>query len=171
MDNTTQFVLKQKELFTKTGSVTWESPSNIALVKYWGKNPDQIPANPSISFTLNTCKTTTKLSYELLDVPSNKFEFELYFEGELKEDFKPKVVTFFQRIEAYVPFLKSYRFKIETSNSFPHSSGIASSASGMSALALCVMSLEQEINPDLTINLLIELSPLCGWATTHNSLQ
>ncbi|NQY04671.1 MAG: diphosphomevalonate decarboxylase [Flavobacteriaceae bacterium] len=150
MDNTTQFVLKQKELFTKTGSVTWESPSNIALVKYWGKNPDQIPANPSISFTLNTCKTTTKLSYELLDVPSNKFEFELYFEGELKEDFKPKVVTFFQRIEAYVPFLKSYRFKIETSNSFPHSSGIASSASGMSALALCVMSLEQEINPDLT---------------------
>jgi diphosphomevalonate decarboxylase len=41
--------------------------------------------------------------------------------------------------------LKAYHFKIETSNSFPHSSGIASSASGMSALALCLMSIEQDL--------------------------
>ena len=35
-------------------------------------------------------------------------------------------------------------------NTFPHSSGIASSASGMSALALCLMSLEKRINPFMT---------------------
>ena len=28
-------------------------PSNIALIKYWGKYENQIPANPSISYTLN----------------------------------------------------------------------------------------------------------------------
>jgi diphosphomevalonate decarboxylase len=39
---------------------------------------------------------------------------------------------------------------IKTENSFPHSSGIASSASGMSALALCVTSLEKELNPELS---------------------
>ena len=46
----------------------------------------------------------------------------------------------------YLPFLKDYKFKIETSNSFPHSSGIASSASGMSALALCLVDLERALS-------------------------
>ena len=43
----------------ETTSFSWSAPSNIALVKYWGKkeNGDQIPANPSISFTLKNCKT------------------------------------------------------------------------------------------------------------------
>ena len=33
--------------------VTESCPSNIALIKYWGKYENQIPANPSISYTLN----------------------------------------------------------------------------------------------------------------------
>jgi diphosphomevalonate decarboxylase len=49
----------------------------------------------------------------------------------------------------YVPFLKDYHFTIETSNSFPHSSGIASSASGMAALSLCLMDIEKELNPEM----------------------
>ncbi|WP_046743012.1 diphosphomevalonate/mevalonate 3,5-bisphosphate decarboxylase family protein [Kordia zhangzhouensis] len=132
------------------GSVTWKSPSNIALIKYWGKKDSQIPQNPSISFTLDACATTTKLSYTKKPIKSNDFSFDLIFEGKQKDDFKPKVHTFFQRIELYLPFLKEYHFTIETSNSFPHSSGIASSASGMSALALCLMSLEKELNPTMT---------------------
>ncbi|NNJ81087.1 MAG: diphosphomevalonate decarboxylase, partial [Flavobacteriaceae bacterium] len=40
----------------------------------------------------------------------------------------------------------NYSFRIETSNSFPHSSGIASSASGMSALALCLMDMERSMS-------------------------
>ena len=49
-----------------------------------------------------------------------------------------------------MPFLNDYDFVIDTSNSFPHSSGIASSASGMSALALCFMSLEKQLDPEMT---------------------
>ena len=41
-------------------------------------------------------------------------------------------------------------FTIETSNTFPHSSGIASSASGMSALALCLVQIEQQLNPTIS---------------------
>jgi len=133
-----------------SGSVTWKSPSNIALIKYWGKREPQIPQNPSISFTLDACATTTKLSYEKRTQKDDAFSFDLFFEGKHKDDFKPKINTFLQRIEQYVPFLKDYHFTIETSNSFPHSSGIASSASGMSALALCLMSLEKELNPAIT---------------------
>jgi diphosphomevalonate decarboxylase len=74
----------------------------------------------------------------------------LYFEGSSKPEFKPKIQSFFERIEKYCPYLKDYNFINKNSeNSFPHSSGIASSASGMSALALCVMSLEKELDPQM----------------------
>lgn len=132
------------------GKVTYRSPSNIALVKYWGKKENQIPANPSISFTLDACATTTTVSYKRRDRKTTNFSFDLFFEGSPKEAFKPKIETFFSRIENYLPFLKNYHFIIETANSFPHSSGIASSASGMSALALCLMNLERELNPNIS---------------------
>ena len=112
---------------------TWSAPSNIALVKYWGKKANQIPANPSVSFTLNTCKTITQLSFQT-KANQDSFSFDLLFEGKPKEDFKPKIQKFFERIAVYCPYLKQYHFTIDTQNTFPHSSGIASSASGMAAL-------------------------------------
>lgn len=133
----------------RSGKVTYKAPSNIALVKYWGKKAAQVPANPSISFTLDACATTTTISYSKLNAKSNDFSFELLFDGKPKDDFRPKIETFLSRIEPYLPFLKEFYLKIETSNSFPHSSGIASSASGMAALALCLMYIEKEMNPTM----------------------
>ncbi|MCX7546924.1 diphosphomevalonate decarboxylase [Xanthomarina sp. F1114] len=147
----TDFIPSAYSKTLENGKVTWESPSNIALVKYWGKKENQIPANPSISFTLNNCKTITELSYRT-KVSDTDFSFEVYLDGEKKDDFKPKIETFLKRIHVYLPFLKNYHFKIETTNTFPHSSGIASSASGMSALALCFMSTEKQLNPEMTTN-------------------
>lgn len=138
------FIPKKYSVSIENGSFTWSSPSNIALVKYWGKKANQIPENPSISFTLDNCKTTTTLSFSKKENKED-FSFEVFLDDEKKNDFKPKIETFFKRVEAYLPFLKDYHFKIETSNTFPHSSGIASSASGMSALALCLMSIEREL--------------------------
>ncbi|WP_373517802.1 diphosphomevalonate/mevalonate 3,5-bisphosphate decarboxylase family protein [Pricia sp.] len=143
------FLTSEYSSLKNTGKVRWKSPSNIALVKYWGKKKNQIPANPSISFTLHTCATDTSVSYRKLDKKATEFSFDLFFEGKLKDDFRPKIETFFKRIETYLPFLREYHFKIETSNSFPHSSGIASSASGMSALALCLMAMERELIPEM----------------------
>ena len=138
------FILKSYNSNIEKGSVKWSSPSNIALVKYWGKKEHQIPENPSISFTLSDCKTITEVTYTKIE--GNDFSFDVYFEGEKNEAFKPKIQTFFERIERYMPFLRDYHFKIETSNTFPHSSGIASSASGMSAIALCLMSIERSLS-------------------------
>ena len=142
-----QFIPKAYSNLVESGMVTWQSPSNIALVKYWGKRPHQIPANPSISFTLSNCKTNTILRYS--PKSTDDFSFDVFLDGNKQADFRPKIQQFFERILPYAPFLKSFHFDIETSNTFPHSSGIASSASGMSALAICVVALEELICVDL----------------------
>ena len=165
--NTAQFIPKSISNPLEKASFTWQTPSNIALVKYWGKSNPQIPKNASISFTLNNCHTITTVeftrkSHSELDSESQEDEnlkrvqvdkeikFEIYFEGKKKDDFKPKIADFFKRIERYCPYILDYKMVIRSENSFPHSSGIASSASGMSAIAMCIMSLEKELNPKLS---------------------
>ncbi len=150
MNSEKDFIFNNNNTFIiKEGSFQWSAPSNIALVKYWGKKENQIPANPSVSFTLNNCKTITKLSFIKKDTIID-FSFGLLFEGKPKEDFKPKIQKFFERIFEYCSYLKEYHFTIDTQNTFPHSSGIASSASGMAALAMTIMSLEKALNPSIS---------------------
>ena len=131
-------------------NLPWKSPSNIALIKYWGKSEPQIPKNASISFTLKNCYTITTLEFKVKNTPSRKFSIKVVFDGKEEKGFEPKIELFFERILEYVPFILDYEFVIKTENSFPHSSGIASSASGMSALALCLMSMEQMLNPSMS---------------------
>ncbi|MFT3795054.1 diphosphomevalonate/mevalonate 3,5-bisphosphate decarboxylase family protein [Flavobacterium sp.] len=149
MVQTQDFIPSSYSQTSDSGQFTWSAPSNIALVKYWGKKANQIPANPSVSFTLSHCKTITTLAFEKKQNDGN-FSFDLLFEGKPKEDFKPKIQKFLERVEPYLPFLKDYHFTIDTQNTFPHSSGIASSASGMAALAVNFMSLERLLNPEMT---------------------
>ena len=155
MQSEKDFIFNSNSPTLEAANFEWSAPSNIALVKYWGKKENQIPANPSISFTLDSCKTVTKLDFirkhfDKLSVTSSSFSFDLLFEGQPKDDFKPKIQKFFKRIEVYCPYLKNYHFNIDTKNTFPHSSGIASSASGMAALAMNIMSLEKQLNPTMT---------------------
>ncbi len=149
-----RFIVCNYSHYLSSGTVSWQSPSNIALVKYWGKYGEQMPMNASISFTLNNCNTKTSLSFEKKS--SEGFDFEVFLDGKREVSFEPKIQKFFERVEVYLSFLKDFKFKIETSNSFPHSSGIASSASGMSALALCLMDMEQQMQPSITDDYFIE---------------
>lgn len=137
-----------------SGTVSWQSPSNIALVKYWGKYGEQMPMNASVSFTLKNCNTKTSLSFEKKDTEG--FDFEVYLDGKREVSFEPKIKKFFERVEIYLPFLNNFKFKIETTNSFPHSSGIASSASGMSALSLCLMDMERQMQPEIPDDYFVE---------------
>lgn len=153
-----RFIISNYSHHLSTGAVSWQSPSNIALIKYWGKYGEQLPMNPSLSFTLRNCHTQTTLSYEKRNFSqaSKAYDFRVFLDGERETAFEPKIEKFFKRIEIYLPFLRSFKFKIETSNSFPHSSGIASSASGMSALALCLMDMERQMQPDIPEDYFIE---------------
>ena len=72
MISETDFIANHYSTELNQGNFIWSAPSNIALVKYWGKKQDQIPANQSISFTLNKCKTITKFGsggYLEIDIP------------------------------------------------------------------------------------------------------
>lgn len=153
------FIAKPSTHKVDSAAFSWSAPSNIALVKYWGKLENhtdadgllmsQIPANPSLSFTLSACKTITSVNFESRN-PDGNFSFDLLFEGQPKEEFKPKIQKFFERIEIYCPYLKDFHLSINTQNTFPHSSGIASSASGMAALAMNIMSLERVLYPEMS---------------------
>jgi diphosphomevalonate decarboxylase len=132
---------------------SWSAPSNIALVKYWGKKSGlQLPANPSVSLTLSHCHTKAKVS---LVSKSNK-PVTVIFEGQEKPEFLPKIENFFGNICDELNFLNDYSVVIESSNTFPHSSGIASSAASMAAISLCLVSLENKvlgnINSTLDLN-------------------
>jgi len=125
--------------------IAWQSPSNIAIVKYWGKHGRQLPRNPSISLTLNAAHTKTEISYSEKQATDQPIDLEFYFEGQQNPAFASKVERFFSSILDIFPFLGQLKMVIHSSNSFPHSAGIASSASAMSALSLCLCSIEQEL--------------------------
>ena len=127
-------------------SVIAIAPSNIALVKYWGKKNIQEPVNSSISFTLSKCVTKTKIEFTESKTKNNIPNFQFSFEGQSKPNFIPKLTQFFKHIDKEVPFLKNYHLKIDSSNTFPHSSGIASSASAFAALAIAIIKIEAIIN-------------------------
>jgi diphosphomevalonate decarboxylase len=120
--------------------VTWRSPSNIALIKYWGKHGVQLPNNPNLSFTLSECHTTTELEW----IPGGG-KIEVFYDKEQKERFTARARDFVSSIVDIFPFLKDYDLTFNTINSFPHSAGIASSASAMSSVALCLCSMEEAL--------------------------
>ena len=129
----------------RPGALRWRSPSNIALVKYWGKYGDQLPQNASISFTLQGAATDTTLRYAPRKQSGTGVDVELKLAGTPEPRFTSRLQTYLERLLPVYPFLRQLELRIDTANSFPHSAGIASSASGMSALALCLVSLEEQL--------------------------
>ena len=138
---------KNKEII-----VEWTSPSNLAIVKYWGKKEIQKPLNPSISFTLKNAVTTTRVSAK----PSEHAGFTFSLDGNRKETFNDKIANLLKMASSILPFINTHHLSIESTNTFPHSSGIASSASSMSALALCLADIQLIINNEPNHNLDIQ---------------
>ena len=130
-------------------STTWESPSNLAIVKYWGKKELQLPENASLSFSLSKAVTTTRV--EISTNPDGGFSFHLG--GKKQPAFESRIKRFLFHAAPFLPRLQDYFLAINSTNSFPHSSGIASSASSMSALALCLADLEGQLSGQLETNL------------------
>ena len=125
--------------------IRWQSPSNIALVKYWGKHGNQLPMNPSVSFTLSRSFSDTFVRFDHKTGPSSTVDLSFSLDQSPAPEFKARIQQYLESIQDLCPWLKQYTISIESSNSFPHSAGIASSASGFSALALCLTSMEDQL--------------------------
>lgn len=104
---------------------TAKAPANIAFIKYWGKKDValRIPYNPSISMNLSACTTTTTVEF------SNKFSKDEVFGVE-----PTRVIEHINRMRKLAGVTSHVR--VETTNNFPSSAGIASSASGFAALTI-----------------------------------
>lgn len=133
-----------KDRLSQTIRTCWTSPSNIALIKYWGKKGNQLPANPSLSFSLHEAFTVTRVAAEL-EPEGNGPVVSFTFEGEKNELFASKIEQFLKDLIPHFDYLPFVKLTIESGNNFPHSAGIASSASAMSALALSLVSIEQQL--------------------------
>ena len=127
------------------GRITWESPSNIALIKYWGKYGDQLPRNPSLSMTLRQSLTRTTINYQF-NSQQKATKLKFLFEGIPNPDFEKRLLKYLVRLTGRFPVISSLELEIISANTFPHSSGIASSASAFSALALGLLSVIDELS-------------------------
>lgn len=136
--------LRKSDTGENEGQVSWESPSNIAVIKYWGKFGKQLPANPSLSFTLSNCVSKTTVSYRSKS-SEKAISLEFNFDGKIQEAFGQRIEKFLTSILTLFPLLNTHHLIISSENSFPHSSGIASSASAMSALALCLVDIQNQL--------------------------
>ncbi|AQX08084.1 diphosphomevalonate/mevalonate 3,5-bisphosphate decarboxylase family protein [Elizabethkingia ursingii] len=133
-------------------TVTESCPSNIALIKYWGKYENQIPANPSISYTLNHCRTNTTMEFSA----GEGFSVQTFLAGNEEQKFAEKIEKYFKNIEQYLPWILKGKYVIRTENTFPHSSGIASSASGFGAIAKCLMQLDSAFSGSISEEVSLE---------------
>lgn len=127
------------------GSVGWRSPSNLAIIKYWGKHGQQLPRNPSLSLTLSAAYTSTVVDYQVADRRSSGIQLDFLFHGQPNESFRQRLLGYLSGLTDIFPFLRQLHLTVRSENSFPHSAGIASSASAMSALALCLCSMEHRL--------------------------
>lgn len=131
----------------ETIKLSWLCPSNIAIVKYWGKTGNQIPCNSSLSMTLS--KSFTELDLELIPKTSKEnVALDYFFEGKKNIGFEERVRNYLIKNQAEFSFLNNYGLKFNSKNSFPHSAGIASSASAFGAIALALLDAEEHFKSE-----------------------
>lgn len=105
--------------------------TNIAFIKYWGKENEEliIPKNNSLSLTLDAFYTDTQVTFD--ESLNNDI---LFIDGEEQDEKalkKAQVILDLVRTEAGI----TEYAKIDSKNHVPTAAGLASSASGLAALA------------------------------------
>jgi diphosphomevalonate decarboxylase len=107
--------------------------TNIALVKYWGKRDEalNLPATGSLSLTLDRLGTRTRVAFDGGEGGRDRVTLDGL---PAAEKVAARVTAFLDRVRALAE--TSARATVETHNSVPTASGLASSASGFAALAV-----------------------------------
>ncbi|MDO5090459.1 MAG: diphosphomevalonate decarboxylase [Cardiobacteriaceae bacterium] len=126
------------------------APSNIALIKYWGKrNPAlNLPHNSSLSISLadhGTHTTLTPAAHDTLTLNGNPIAAD---------------TPFYRRTFAFVDLIRRHThhpLAIDTRNTIPTAAGLASSASGYAALTLALNQYFQLNLPASTLSALARI--------------
>lgn len=105
--------------------------TNIALIKYWGKKNESLilPMNNSLSLTLDAFYTETEVSFS-----EAYMEDQFYLDNQLQDEkATKKISTFLDIVREKAGTTK--KAKVISQNFVPTAAGLASSASGLAALA------------------------------------
>ncbi|OWW46783.1 diphosphomevalonate decarboxylase [Enterococcus hirae 88-15-E09] len=105
--------------------------TNIALIKYWGKKNESLilPMNNSLSLTLDAFYTETEVSFS-----EAYTEDQFYLDNQLQDEkTTKKISTFLDIVREKAGTTK--KAKVISQNFVPTAAGLASSASGLAALA------------------------------------
>ncbi len=143
------------------------APANIAVIKYWGaRDLDRtIPCNSSISMTLKECRSHTTVEVRPAGEADQIF---LALDSGLEPAplaFRDRAIGHLQQIRQAMGAKASFR--VATRNSFPSASGMASSASGFSALA---MAATQALGTPMSLRELSVLARLSGSGSASRSV-
>ena len=105
--------------------------TNIALIKYWGKKNESLilPMNNSLSLTLDAFYTETEVSFS-----EAYTEDQFYLDNQLQDEKATKKISTFLDI-AREKAGTTKKAKVISQNFVPTAAGLASSASGLAALA------------------------------------
>lgn len=105
--------------------------TNIALIKYWGKKNEELilPMNNSLSLTLDAFYTETEVIFS-----DSYMVDEFYLDGTLQDEKATKKVSQFLDLFRKESGL-SLKASVISQNFVPTAAGLASSASGLAALA------------------------------------
>ncbi len=151
-----------------SNKATVRSPSNIAFIKYWGAKDIEraIPENPSLSMTLRNC--VSRCTVEHLDADG---DHEVRWRG-AAGGFETAPPAFSSRVVQHLDRLRDWadcggRFRVATENTFPAAAGIASSASGFSALTLATLA---ALGREVTVEEQSELARLSGSGSASRSV-
>jgi diphosphomevalonate decarboxylase len=117
------------------------APSNIALVKYWGKSDLVLnqPTNDSLSISLDNLGAQTSIT--LKANKSNQTSEFCHDKIYLNDDLVDTDSEFFIRLNKFLDLFRpnsDYYFIIKTSLNIPMGCGVASSACGFAALTLAL---------------------------------
>lgn len=105
--------------------------TNIALIKYWGKKDQAliIPTNSSLSLTLDAFYTETTVTF------SEELTADCFFlDGQLQDSKATEKITRFLDLARQKAALNFFA-EVHSQNFVPTAAGLASSASGLAALA------------------------------------
>lgn len=122
--------------------VVVRSPINIALVKYWGKEDEEsiIPCNSSISMTLDLQSLFTQTAVTFSNLPGeDSFELNGKAAG-ISVRMRRSIQMMRSLLDSSAPEA-SMPIAIRSENNFPTAAGMASSASGISALVYALRTL------------------------------
>ena len=130
-------------------SVTCQASPNIALIKYWGKRNNELilPDNDSLSITLDV---NDMYSYTTVSTSPSMACDVFYFDDVQQVKLSKRMQKVLDEVRRRSKDKKIKFVDIRSHNTFPASSGLASSASAYASLAIALTNLFDLDDPQAT---------------------